>query len=1145
MTLEKIKGSVQIQPSTITENLLDIVNTPTDLYGLTYNSSSGSFKYEAVAILDKANTFTAIQKINVNSATALVVEQDGVKDNVLVVDTANGRVGIGIVSPSTLLHVHSIGATDGYITITDDGVNSTYGGRIRGYGVQAEGGYLGLGIINNNSYVQGITINPGGYVGIGVPSPSVILDVSGDIRMQGGAHSLLFNNGVTQISLAQVTNGFYFDSNVGIGVYATDTILLRMAKTFTNNSGTVFGIYSDPVLLPTADSTTGFIGNALYPVLGQNEYDISYVLGFMAQPFVKHTAGANVTYYVTSFMSSPYLSETSAGTIPELYGFYASDVSKHASSTETITTQFGMRIAAQTKGVANYAIFTDPPTPSFFGGKVGINTAPDYYLHVNASATAGAYNIGFIGTAGAARDILIVGQSGYSNGFTIQYDGSKMVYTFDDTSGITTFYGQVGLGCVPNVGLVAEIGSGGGVQYPVGLVIDRSTYSSGGETSYRASITIGSNAGSITNAGWQIGQDLNGLTGTKDFYIYDNNTNNTRIYIDTSGNFTCYGNGTFQGQIGTTGSSAGVLFSSRDGTGASFVFYNPTGDDLRLYAGGDLLTFTSGGVVLIGTTTDIGNAKLDVVTTANTMLRVRSTSAGDNWVSLDLIPAGAGNAWIEWGTTSGSNLAFASYKTGVTNPVVLIDADGNVGIGTVNTNGKLVVLKDSTYNNEVEGGIVITSNDTTSNAKLILGTVGNSYSYIQSMSQWESWTSRPLLLQPNGGYVGIGVTPSEKLHIRGTSPAVRIGDYSAAETWDNTLLARLDFGSHYDINITSRIGEIGNYLGGTYDPDLFIASTVSGVGLSYRLLFHHNGNNYCYQNFLIPSSILYTDKIYNYTGSTTPLTIGWTGDAGILFIRSDNDGRVGIGTSSPDYLLQLENATATMDLKSTTGTNYGVLYIENGSGTTIIGTERSTTGGLATSSTAYASIFGSQTNTNVQFMSNNAVRMTIDNAGLVGIGITSPAKKLHISNTIGLRGTGTNDGDVLGTISWDNTNDGSGYNVAWIEGITGSNVGYGEFIFNVRGAGGPAIALTLNEDGGVGIGGWNALGGSKLYINGSASASANINADTYFMVTSELGSPPTVGANQWALFARDNGAGKTQLCVQFNTGAVQVISTQP
>ena len=47
------------------------------------------------ALLGTANVFTAEQTINVNSATALLVEQDGVHDNVLIVDTTNGVVAIG------------------------------------------------------------------------------------------------------------------------------------------------------------------------------------------------------------------------------------------------------------------------------------------------------------------------------------------------------------------------------------------------------------------------------------------------------------------------------------------------------------------------------------------------------------------------------------------------------------------------------------------------------------------------------------------------------------------------------------------------------------------------------------------------------------------------------------------------------------------------------------------------------------------------------------------------------------------------------------------------------------------------------------------------------------------------------------------
>lgn len=59
------------------------------------------------ALLATANVFTAIQKINVNNALALLVEQDGVKDNTFIVDTANGRVGVGI-APASVFHVFGV-----------------------------------------------------------------------------------------------------------------------------------------------------------------------------------------------------------------------------------------------------------------------------------------------------------------------------------------------------------------------------------------------------------------------------------------------------------------------------------------------------------------------------------------------------------------------------------------------------------------------------------------------------------------------------------------------------------------------------------------------------------------------------------------------------------------------------------------------------------------------------------------------------------------------------------------------------------------------------------------------------------------------------------------------------------------------------
>ena len=44
----------------------------------------------------------------------------------------------------------------------------------------------------------------------------------------------------------------------------------------------------------------------------------------------------------------------------------------------------------------------------------------------------------------------------------------------------------------------------------------------------------------------------------------------------------------------------------------------------------------------------------------------------------------------------------------------------------------------------------------------------------------------------------------------------------------------------------------------------------------------------------------------------------------------------------------------------------------------------------------------------------------------------------------------------------------------------------------------------------------------------------------------ELAADPAAPAvNTALLYSKDNGAGKTQVCIRFNTGAVQIIATEP
>jgi hypothetical protein len=60
----------------------------------------------------------------------------------------------------------------------DNVVGNGYGGGVRGYSVAAQGGYVALGTVQNNSWTAGLTIDHLNNVGIGTASPSYRLDVN-------------------------------------------------------------------------------------------------------------------------------------------------------------------------------------------------------------------------------------------------------------------------------------------------------------------------------------------------------------------------------------------------------------------------------------------------------------------------------------------------------------------------------------------------------------------------------------------------------------------------------------------------------------------------------------------------------------------------------------------------------------------------------------------------------------------------------------------------------------------------------------------------------------------------------------------------------------------------------------------------------
>ena len=115
-------------------------------------------------------------------------------------------------------------------------------------------------------------------------------------------------------------------------------------------------------------------------------------------------------------------------------------------------------------------------------------------------------------------------------------------------------------------------------------------------------------------------------------------------------------------------------------------------------------------------------------------------------------------------------------------------------------------------------------------------------------------------------------------------------------------------------------------------------------------------------------------------------------------MRIDSSGNVGIGTSSPSYRLDVQAATATMGLQSTTGTNSAYLAIANSAGNTYFGRDTSTGGVFGT---AYATVLFSQGAYPMNFYTNSLERMRIDSSGNVGIGTTTPAHKLDVATASG------------------------------------------------------------------------------------------------------------------------------------------------
>jgi len=217
-----------------------------------FSAASAGTDYAGLAF---ANVFTTNQKINVNSTTAFFVEQDGVKDNVFVVDTTNGRVGIN-TTPSYPFHVVCNNANNiplfysnsdtratGYFQVGNDlsiiasGSTVYYVGNTNSFTVISNS----VPIFRVSNYGSSFSyVNPPNNFGIGTTAADRKLEVN---DASGNCLRLTYNdsNGsaanyadflvssagnltVTAVGSTTITNDFLVNGNTTLGNANTDLI---------------------------------------------------------------------------------------------------------------------------------------------------------------------------------------------------------------------------------------------------------------------------------------------------------------------------------------------------------------------------------------------------------------------------------------------------------------------------------------------------------------------------------------------------------------------------------------------------------------------------------------------------------------------------------------------------------------------------------------------------------------------------------------------------------------------------------------------------------------------------------------------------------------------------------------------------------